>query len=489
MEPTDSAQRQKTCFVVMGFGVKTDYENNNRSLDLDASYLGMIKPAVEEAGLRCIRADDIHHSGTIDLYMYELLLSADVVVADISTSNKNAFYELGVRHALRPSSTIIISAKPTTATAYPFDINHTAIQQYEHLGADIGNREAKRFKEVLTGLIKEILAKDPVAHDSPVYTFLHNLTPPALKALQEEGLKSFAAVDSIIQKADGADKPRYSEQMDKVREAQKQGNWFKMQTLLEIIRDSQAEARAKARQAASVQVDQDAPEDPHILQQLALATYKSKQPTEQEALLAARGLLELLNPHTTNDTQTLGMWGSVNKRLWNLAKRTAAPTEPQPKSANFLDEAIRANKRGYYMGNDYYNGISLALLLNMRAAEPTAPVAEAIADYVLAQRTRKEVVDICDQWLAARATAPASTDDDPLAEPEQQREAAERYWVMANQAEAYLGLGQDEKANQLLQQAYALAPEAWMKTTTDEQLDQLRELLAVNPLQHIAPAS
>ncbi len=77
-----------TCFVVMGFGKKTDFETG-RVLDLDKSYKNMIKPAVEATGLQCIRADEIVHSGLIDVPMYEQLLKADVVVADLSTSFKN----------------------------------------------------------------------------------------------------------------------------------------------------------------------------------------------------------------------------------------------------------------------------------------------------------------------------------------------------------------------------------------------------------------
>ncbi len=62
-----------TCFVVMGFGKKTDFETG-RVLDLDKSYKNMIKPAAEAAGLTCIRADEIVHSGLIDVPMYEQLL-------------------------------------------------------------------------------------------------------------------------------------------------------------------------------------------------------------------------------------------------------------------------------------------------------------------------------------------------------------------------------------------------------------------------------
>ena len=115
---------QGTCFVVMGFGKKTDYETG-RTLDLDKSYKNLIKPAAERAGLRCVRADDIVHSGMIDVPMYEQLLNADVVVADLSTSNVNAFYELGIRHALRPRTTIVISEDGKSAK-FPFDLNHVA---------------------------------------------------------------------------------------------------------------------------------------------------------------------------------------------------------------------------------------------------------------------------------------------------------------------------------------------------------------------------
>ena len=107
--PAETADKTKgTCFVVMGFGKKTDFETG-RTLDLDKSYRNMIKPAVEAAGLKCIRADEIVHSGLIDVPMYQQLWNADVVVADLSTSNKNAFYELGVRHALRPFTTVVIA--------------------------------------------------------------------------------------------------------------------------------------------------------------------------------------------------------------------------------------------------------------------------------------------------------------------------------------------------------------------------------------------
>src|SRR4029077_530460 len=78
---------------------------------------------------------------------------------------------------------------------------------------------------------------------------------------------------------------------------------------------------------------------------------------EIAALNEARDLLTLLNPRTSNDTETLGLWGAVHKQLWNKTGDPAA-----------LNAAIRSTERGYYLRNDYYNGINYAFLLNVRAA-------------------------------------------------------------------------------------------------------------------------
>src|SRR5262245_43745062 len=112
----------KTCFVVQGFGEKTDF-TNGRKLNLDASYQ-VIKEAVEQAGLRCIRADEVVMTGTIDIPMYEWILKAELVIADLSTNNLNAAYELGVRYGVKPNATIIIAEQEFKN---PFDFTHIVL--------------------------------------------------------------------------------------------------------------------------------------------------------------------------------------------------------------------------------------------------------------------------------------------------------------------------------------------------------------------------
>jgi hypothetical protein len=166
--PHSAIEEKKICFVVQGFGEKTDF-TDGRKLNLDALYQ-VIKEAVEEAGLKCMRADEIKHSGTIDEPMYERILHADLVIADLSTYNVNAAYELGVRYGLRPYATIIVAEEKFKN---PFDVSHIVIRRYKHLGEDIGVSEARRFKKELKDAITEIMAAQGT--DSPVYTFLRNL--------------------------------------------------------------------------------------------------------------------------------------------------------------------------------------------------------------------------------------------------------------------------------------------------------------------------
>jgi len=209
-------------------------------------------------------------------------------------------------------------------------------------------------------------------------------------------------------------------------------------------------------------------DDPRLVQRLALVTYKSEQPGLVEALEEARELLLTLDPATSDDAETLGLWGAVHKRLWN-----------ETGERQYLDDAVRAYERGFRQLRDYYNGINLAFLLNERAvtlsdqanyasAEDAAQLrAEAATCSADAVEVRREVLSICQSLL----------DKGGLAD-------EQKYWVLATMAEAYLGTGDEEGARQKLGEARAVAPAGWMWDSTEEQMNKLRVLLAGSPLEH-----
>ena len=430
---------KQVCFVVMGFGKKTDYPTG-RVIDLDKSYQYIIKPAAEDAGLACVRADEIIHSGTIDVPMYEQLLTADVVVADVSTSNCNAFYELGVRHALRPHTTITIAEDKMV---FPFDVNHIAIRKYQHLGEGIDFGEVMRMKAALKEAIQTIASKP--TDDSPVYTFLKDLHPP-VRGAKEAALKS--AVAGITEGSpagqpigqDSTQTATVSTLLSQAQTAIDNSDFLTAKSLLAVVRSM-------------------VPKDPFVSQRLALATYKSKLPSPTQALKDAHAILTELNPEISTDTETLGLWGAVHKRLWEVTG-----------NRSYLDISIFAYEKGFYLKNDYYNGINLAYLLNERAAASEAP--ESVADFVLAQRARKRVLAICDSLLRSEHKPPGQ----------------EEYWIWATKAEAWLGLGDADKSQESLNSAFALepSPSEWMRNSTFEQLKKLGQILASSPLKKVS---
>jgi hypothetical protein len=76
-----------TCFVVIGFGRKTDFRTG-KVLDLDLTYSKLITLACEKvtkARINRFRAIEVNLSGSIDKIMYHWLYHADIVIADLST--------------------------------------------------------------------------------------------------------------------------------------------------------------------------------------------------------------------------------------------------------------------------------------------------------------------------------------------------------------------------------------------------------------------
>lgn len=129
---------QKTCFVIMGFGIKN-------GINLDLTYNEIIKPCItkkhlipfqlyEESKYNAYRCDEISGTTAIDYKFVTCLNGADIVIADISTMNANAIYELGARHALKPRSTILLCAKDKSREFSFFDITYVPIIFYEHEG-------------------------------------------------------------------------------------------------------------------------------------------------------------------------------------------------------------------------------------------------------------------------------------------------------------------------------------------------------------------
>jgi len=421
--------KQPVCFVVMGFGKKIAYdkEHKPRALDLDRTFEAIIKPAVEDNNLRCVRADKMLHAGMIDTPMYGMLLHADLVIADISTGNVNAVYELGVRHALRPHTTIIMLEDKA---AFSFDLNHIATFAYTHMGDDIGFKEAVDKRASLTALIAEVL--NPPKRDSPVYEFLKGLQSPMMSE------EDYAAMLQLIE--DAAD--RLQSQLAEARAAEAREDFVAaaeaFRKALEII-ESPRPRTAGGQEAAIGQTERE-----YVRQRLGFNTYKSKRPDARTALEKGLEIMKALNPDTSNDIETLGITGAIHKRLWQMKGEGGDVVSARA----HLDKAVEHYGRGFNVKKDYYNGENYAAVLEMRAGVQQDPD-EASYDLMTANKVRKEIVKLLQPVIAA-----PEFDD-----------RADKVWVYATLANCQFALGNELEAQSAEMQFKNLAKLGWMLDT------------------------
>ncbi len=167
-------------FVVMPFGKKKGPDDN--WIDFNSIYQDLIKPALIEAGFDPFRADEESVSGDILTDMFQELLLADLVIADLSIDNANVFYELGVRHALRKRGLIHIQC----GRAYmPFDIFNVRTLPYH---CDENGQPDRQYlekdKQAIAKMARATWESNHHSIHSPIFNLLNGLAEPDRKSLR-----------------------------------------------------------------------------------------------------------------------------------------------------------------------------------------------------------------------------------------------------------------------------------------------------------------
>ena len=124
---------------------------------------------MELSGLSGGTTGEFIQQGNIRTDMFEQLLIADLVIADISIHNANVFYELGIRHALRDKRTFLIKSRDSDSKdEVPFDLKNDRYLSYDP-------KNPGTAVDILAGALKATL--DAQKADSPVYQLLPGLEP------------------------------------------------------------------------------------------------------------------------------------------------------------------------------------------------------------------------------------------------------------------------------------------------------------------------
>jgi tetratricopeptide (TPR) repeat protein len=339
------------CFVLMPFGRKPD--GTGRIIDFDAVYSGLIAPAVLAAGMEVIRADQEEVGGTIHKPMFERLMLCDYAVADVTGANPNVYYELGVRHALRPRSTVILFAQ---GTALPFDIVSLRGLPYAVSATGLPEQAQDDCKRVTTALRT---AHDDYHDDSPVYQFIDDMPRPKvereradvfrkqveysrefkarLAKARTSGIEAVKAIAVELNDLSGVESGIVMDLFLSFRHFGTKEGFLEMLKLYDCMPRPLKQARMTR-------------------EQYALALNRLARHDEAEDLLAA------LIKEFGQNSETNGLLGRIYKDKWAEAKAASKEFE----ASGYLDRAIKTYREGFDADwRDPYPGINTVTLMEM----------------------------------------------------------------------------------------------------------------------------
>src|SRR5471032_469270 len=385
----------------MPFGIK-------QGIDFDSVYDKLIRPALVENGFTVFRADQEKRAGDIRSDMFQELLLADVVVADLTIDNANVWYELGVRHALRARGVILIGSREGSM---PFDIAPDRKLRYRLKDGVPDPDYLEDGKAKLAEMARATVNAWYGRIVSPVYNLLPYLREPDWKTLEVGAAKEFWSKQK-----------KWMERISVARRKQRPGDILVLaeEAPIQGLRLEAYRVAAKALR----QVEQFDFALEQIDQALDIAPDDIISRQEKGMLLGRIGQFEnakewlksLARDHTT-DAETCGLLGRVGKDEWVNAWRIDTASVDEQRAAardnvGLLREAANAYVAGFRNdATSYYCGINAVTLLHLNHHlvgdeddDDATPRAEMEGGVVWAARSAlsKETPENSDFW--ARVT-------------------------------------------------------------------------------------
>ncbi len=335
------------CFVLMPFGRKLDA--GGKTIDFDAVFRQVIAPAIQAAGMEAIRADEELVGGIIHKPMFERLMLCDCAVADLTTANANVFYELGVRHAVRPHATVLIFAGEVRL---PFDVAPLRALPYT---LDAAGQPAAAAADV-DALAKRLRMCQEPTTDSPVFQLLEDYGPPDIKRLKTDLFRERATSE------------RWREELRQARDRgvtalrtveTQLGDLAAIETgiIVDLFLSYRAVKAWEAMIALASVMPKPLARTVMIREQLALALNRAGRGVEAEASL--RTLIDERGP----SSETNGLLGRIYKDRWEAAAKASRTAEAE----GLLRKAIEAYLKGFEADpRDAFPGINAVTLMELR---------------------------------------------------------------------------------------------------------------------------
>ena len=339
------------CFVVVPFGRKQDAAGN--WIDFDSLYRDLIAPAIKDAGLDAIRADqEVELGGVPHKPMSERLVLCHVALADLTAASAKVLYELGVRHAVRPHSTVLLFA----AGGYlPFDVEDRCIPY--RLGADGNLQDVDGTRKAIVNALRAARSADA---DSPVFQLAKGLPALQFDRPRTDVFRENVGDSQEMRKRLAQARTRNVGGLEELRALEAElGNVsdVKVGIVIDLFLSYRSIGAWKDMIRLKDLMSRPLQESVMIQQQFALALNRDGRGEDAELVL-----LQLIARREAS-SETYGILGRVYKDRWNDAFRAGKTSLAR----GFLDEAIDAYLRGFQTDwRDAYPGINALTLMELR---------------------------------------------------------------------------------------------------------------------------
>jgi hypothetical protein len=339
------------CFVLMPFGQKPD--PTGALIDFDRVYTDLIAPAVSQAGLEPLRADKETIGGIIHKPMFERLILCPFAVADLTLANANVFYELGVRHAFRPWSTVPVIAG---AARLPFDVQMLRTVPY-HLGAN-GAPDPAKLQDVKASITTMLVAARSGIKDSPVFQLLDYVQEPQLAHEKTDTFREQVAYSNEIK--DELAAARATKTVDAVRAIEQKLDKIADQesgTVIDLYLSYRAVSAWEDMVALVAKMAPPLAATVMVREQQGFALNRLGKRDEAE-----RVLKHLVDERGAS-SETLGLLGRVYKDRWDDANKA----NDSIAADGYLDDAIETYLRGFEADwRDAFPGVNAVTLMEIR---------------------------------------------------------------------------------------------------------------------------
>jgi tetratricopeptide (TPR) repeat protein len=393
------------CFVDMPFGQKPDLKSGV-VVDFDQIYNEAIKQAIEQCGLEALRGDEERTGGIIHSAMFARLLLAEFVVADLTLANANVFYELGIRHAARPFTTVPILANVSTL---PFDVALVRAVGYDLQNGKLTETSAQKLKIELVKRLRAAI--DGVAtNDSPLFQLIPKFPgidlPDEVTETFKERLRYVEEFRKMLSTA--CSQPTPQKKRDALLKIQGDlgGPRVVTRSVLFELMSSFRDVEAFEELIALYNAFPDNLKDNVVAkQQFALALNRRNKPGDREKALR---LLDELLENRGADSETLGIKGRIHKDIYKEAAQAKKIT-----AIAALDDAISAYTKGFEADpRDYYPGVNAINLLIQKGDAEALKEVERLLPLVSFAVARRGGATSNDYWDLATVLELACSGED-----------------------------------------------------------------------------